>query len=186
MKTVTMPTTPPGTYPYHPGISNSPSGSSDGGTSIAGAVVWKDATGMPIGFIRQIGDGTIGANAFGIGWEMIDPASGIVWNYSYPGLSSVAALATLTTGWTTGDCTGTEYVVNPPPARFAVQLSGKSGYYAVPDAPTLTQVGIVSTLSGGSCTSTSVGTLTFPVSAMKTVTVPTAPPGTYPYHPELH
>jgi hypothetical protein len=140
---------------------------------------------MPIGVIRQIGDGTIGASPFGESWEMIDPASGIVWNYNWPGFTSITAFATVTTGWTTSNCTGTEYVANPPPARFAVQLPGTTGYYTVPDSPTLVQVGLVSTMSSGSCTSTSIATMALPVSAMQSISMPTAPPGTPPYHPEL-
>jgi hypothetical protein len=94
---------------------------------------------------------------------------------------------TVSRGWITSDCTGTAYVLSPPPPRyaFAVTVNGSHQFYVRPDGVQVVQTGIIGQDNGVGCSPGGFTAYAAPLSLMKSVSPPATPPGQPPYHPEV-
>jgi hypothetical protein len=99
---------------------------------------------------------------------------------------TIAATTAASIGYTTSNCTGTEYVLTPPAPRYtfviATNTLGTQAYVS-PDNVVPAFMAIQST-QGSSC-SGAAAQMAVPLTSMVKVTAPTTPPGIPPYHPEI-
>jgi hypothetical protein len=157
----------------------------DTSTPAVRTLVWKDALGALVPVVRFTGDPTHPPPV--AVFDVLDPATGIVWSATPGSAIPVQAFGVATEGWTTSDCTGTSYVGTPPPPRYAFQLPTAAGkYYVAPDNVLATQIGFLSLRSAPSqpCQPASLSTFAIPTSTLVEVALPAALPGTPPYRPE--
>jgi hypothetical protein len=119
--------------------------------------------------------------------EVLDPGTSAIWLYQEESTTILAPTVSVSIGWVTTDCTGTAYVLGPPPPRytFAATMKGNRQIYVRPDDVAVNQIGVISLDNGGGCAMGALPAYGAPVSMMKTVTQPAAPPGSPPYHPEV-
>jgi hypothetical protein len=131
-----------------------------------------------------VGDPYTGTNLQRV--EVLDPGTSAIWLYHEESTTTLAPTMSTTVGWVTADCTGTAYVLAPPPPRYAFEatMKGSRQIYVRPDDVQVTQIGILGTDNGG-CQMGALTAYAAPLSMMKTVTQPAAPPGNQPYHPEV-
>jgi hypothetical protein len=157
----------------------------DGGTA-SGRAVWKDGTGALVPVVRYTG-GNGGGNApWPAIYEVVDPASKAVWIYVPNGTPTIVGNNFVTEGFVGSNCTGTAYVFDPPPGRYAFQIgTDPSSYYVVQDNAAGTQLAGLSYQTGGGCQNSAVGGVGVPITSLTKVTKPTNPPGTPPYHLEI-
>ena len=167
------------------GITLGDGGTTDGGGLPPGLhlLVWKDATGAIAPVVRHVGGFAGGNPPFSATYEVVDPASGAVWGYS-PGAALSAGPAII--GFITNDCSGSGFIMYPPPARYAFTIATQpSKYYMIPDNQAGTMMAVLSFRQGGTCQASALGGIGVPASSLIEVHLPAGPPGTPPYHPEI-
>jgi hypothetical protein len=86
--------------------------------------------------------------------------------------------------WLSSNCSGTPFIIQPPPARYAFSISSDPGkYYMVPDNVAGVVMAALSWQVGGNnCQSSPISGVGIPVSSLVQVALPANPPGTPPYH----
>jgi hypothetical protein len=134
--------------------------------------VWKDATGVIIPVLTQVGGGDIVyADSNGVFWR-VQPQNMVV----LPSLGATGAM------FTTPNCTGAAYV-QPQTPRHTTGVEGVTvqGQAAVfPDTDQTVPVTIVTRLAGGCTSSSIVGQKLLPVSTLRIVSIPQTPQPFYP------
>lgn len=156
----------------------------DGGVVLGakGAVVWKDSAGA---VVPILGLYSLSSRLPALWWQ----DSNAIWLLVFGASgTTVDAGDYVTTGFTSGNCTGAAYAIDPVVPRYTFRMSQANGMptpevYVVPDNVGATFTAIQSKWQNG-CTSAS-GALAVLVSSLKKITPPTTPPGMPPYHPEL-
>jgi hypothetical protein len=151
----------------------------DGGSAPSGgALVWKDATGALVPVVENLNNGAynmmIGGAIFNVG---LTPPN-------------VEAPTVAPTAFTTPNCTGTAYVAGDRRPRYAFKRwtgnnTPGTEVYVVPDNVSPVFTATLSYFNQGNGCASTVGLYAIPLASLRTVTVPTAPPGTPPYHPEF-
>jgi hypothetical protein len=113
-----------------------------------------------------------------------------VWGWA-GGAGAQTALGGMQTGYSSTDCTGTAYAIFPngqilPPGRFTFNSPGDQSMRALPDSYSVQNIAINSVLTGGECTTGSIGTNSvIPLSAATPpLTFPSTPATTDVIHPE--
>jgi hypothetical protein len=178
-----------------------PGTSAEGGTTTddggkpppSTGIVWKDSVGINIPIVATVDVVVVGGTFQS--FLFYDSASNAVWRYRPDatkwsiGSASGQLVDALDVGYVGSNCTGTSYVIYPPAARYTFTLgtTGANTFYVVPDNVETQQISVGSTNWGPSSGTCTTGTVAFgvPLSMLKTVTKPSMPPGTPPYHPEL-
>ncbi len=167
-------------------------GSPDAGLSLPGVAVWKDSAGAVIPVVGTLGDTIDWLSGYADppqGYLYVyDSTSGAVWVMNPGSFTPIQETTKCFIGYASAGCTGTAYFVYPPPSRWAFSDDSLSGppstYYVVLDNAAQQVVSVLSQKQGGVCYSTSGNYNAVPLSSTKTVTIPSAPPGVPPYHPE--
>ncbi len=152
--------------------------------TIHGIVVWKDSNGAIVPIVRVFGDPL--QNEPSYQYNFVDSATGSAWLWdSY--MNQVTPTGGGTVYYNVSGCSGTPYILAGTPARFAVTVSGMTGYYMMPDNVLPTEVGFLSSGSPSSCQPQGWSTWAIPVSSLVklSITTPPSPPGVPPYHPEI-
>ena len=106
-----------------------------------GIAVWKDSQGTVVPVVRVLGDPT--QNAAVLIYEFVDTATGSIWMWN-GWKNQTSAEETATFGYNIGGCMGTPYVGAQLPPRYAVSITGKPGFYMMPDNVLPTEMGVSS------------------------------------------
>jgi hypothetical protein len=150
-----------------------------------GVAVWKDSNGTIVPVVRLVGDPT--QNAAAIVYEFVDAATGSIWMWNGWKNQTETEWAGVTI-YNIGSCMGTPYILAQLPPRYAVTVTGMSGFYMMPDTTLPTQIGVLSSGNPSSCQAQGgYTTYAVPTSSLVklSITAPPLPPGVPPYHPEM-
>jgi hypothetical protein len=183
---------PPGDAgpPGPPGPGGNDGGSIEGGTDggaarMPGVFVWKDATGAVMPIVRFTPSPATGTPTPIFEW--FDTSSNAIWKLDpYATIQQIDGAGFVAVGYVATNCTGTAYALQPPPARYAFQLSNDATkYWVVRDNASLALVSVASvgTLSG-CITNARPNQMSVQASALVEVQRPSNPPGVQPFRPE--